>query len=72
MSVFSLEKQDSIAIITMNDVTQPQNVLNHTIQTDYEAVFSQLEADKAIKGLVFKSGKPGCFWREPIFRCCKV
>ncbi|RBP50777.1 short chain enoyl-CoA hydratase /3-hydroxyacyl-CoA dehydrogenase [Arenicella xantha] len=61
MSVFNLEKQNDIAIITMNDVTQPQNVLNRAIQTDYEAVFSQLELDTTVQGLIFKSAKPGCF-----------
>ena len=61
MSIFTLEKVDGLAIVTMDDPSQPQNVLNTQVQADYEAVFDAIEADKKLTGLVFKSGKPGCF-----------
>ena len=37
MSIFRLEKDDGIAIVTMNDPSQAQNVLNDEIQTEFEA-----------------------------------
>ena len=61
MSIFTLDKRDGIAVITMNDPNQPQNVLNADIQTEYEAVFSNIELDDSLTGLIFQSGKPGCF-----------
>jgi len=61
MSVFTLEKQDGIAIISMDDQSLAQNVLNQGIQSEFEAVFAQVKADNQLKGLVFQSAKPGCF-----------
>ncbi len=61
MSIFTFEKIDTIAVVTMDDPTQPQNVLNLQVQADYEAIFTQIEADSSLTGLIFKSGKPGCF-----------
>ncbi|MEO0369754.1 MAG: enoyl-CoA hydratase-related protein, partial [Pseudomonadota bacterium] len=61
MSIFTLEKHEQTAIITMDDPSQAQNVLNTAVQDDFEQVFSQLEADKDVKALIFTSGKPGCF-----------
>ena len=61
MSVFTLEKNDGIAVITMNDPAQPQNVLNGDIIAEYEAVFDDVANDKSLQGLVFTSAKPGCF-----------
>lgn len=61
MSVFRLEKQNGIAIITMNDPDQPQNVLNQSIQSEFEHVFNDISNDKALKGLIFTSDKPKCF-----------
>jgi len=61
MSVFSLDKSGSIAIITMDDPSVPQNVLNQAIQEEFLAVFEQVSNDSSLEGLIFKSGKPGCF-----------
>ena len=61
MSIFTLEKVDGLAVVTMDDPSQPQNVLNTQVQADYEAVFDAIEADPDLVGLVFRSGKPGCF-----------
>ena len=61
MSIFTFEKIDNIAIVTMDDPSQPQNVLNMQVQADYEAIFTQIEADASLTALIFKSGKPGCF-----------
>ena len=61
MSVFTLEKQDNIAIISMNDASVAQNVLNQGIQDDFERVFADIESDKSLTGLVFQSTKEDCF-----------
>ena len=60
-AVFTLEKNSSIAIISMNDEAVAQNVLNKEIQSDFERVFDEIENDNALKALIFKSGKEGCF-----------
>ncbi len=61
MSVFTLEKQDDIAVVWMDDPDQPQNVLNQGIQEDFVSVFDEIENDKSLKGLIFTSSKPNCF-----------
>ena len=45
----------------MNDPSQPQNVLNEDVSTEFETVFAQVENDSEIIGLIFTSSKPKCF-----------
>ena len=61
MSIFKLEKNDDIALITMNDPAQAQNVLNEAIQSEFEQVFADVAADPSLKGLIFTSDKKDCF-----------
>ena len=61
MSVFTLEKKDGVAIISMDDQAVAQNVLNKEIQSEFEQVFDDIKADSSLKGLIFQSTKPGCF-----------
>ena len=61
MSVFTLEKNATIAIISMNDTSVAQNVLNQGIQDDFERVFGEIESDQSLTGLIFQSTKPNCF-----------
>lgn len=61
MTVFDLHKDNGIAVVTMNDESQAQNVLNDGIQAEFEAVFQQVKADSELTALIFRSGKPGCF-----------
>ncbi len=61
MSVFTLEKANGIATIIMNDPSQAQNVLNTQIQAEFEQVFTDVEADSSLSGLIFTSSKPKCF-----------
>ncbi len=66
MSVFTLEKITSgsskrIAIMTMNDGSQAQNVLNTQIQQEFEQVFAEVANDSELDGLIFTSDKPKCF-----------
>ena len=61
MKIFTIEKANGIAVISMNDPSQAQNVLNKVIQEEFESVFEQVSNDKELKGLIFKSHKPKCF-----------
>jgi len=61
MSIFSLEKHEGIGIITMDDPSQSQNVLNQGIQAEFESVFSDIANDGALKGVIFTSAKEECF-----------
>ena len=61
MKIFTLEKQDGIAVITMNDPDQAQNVLNEGIQEEFEQVVSDVEGDASLKAMIFTSSKPACF-----------
>lgn len=61
MSIFKLEKNDDIALITMNDPSQAQNVLNDVIQSEFEQIFTDVAADSSLKGLIFTSDKKDCF-----------
>ena len=61
MSIFKLENVDGIAIVTMNDLSQAQNVLNSSIQEEFEQVFDDINSFDDVKGLIFTSGKDDCF-----------
>lgn len=61
MSTFSIEKNDGLAIITMDIDELPQNVLNEKVGEEFEALFDDIEKDSSLTALVFTSGKPGCF-----------
>lgn len=61
MKIFSLEKQDGIAIVTMDSPGVPQNVMNTAVEEEYQAIFADIAADKSLSGLIFTSGKPDCF-----------
>jgi 3-hydroxyacyl-CoA dehydrogenase/enoyl-CoA hydratase/3-hydroxybutyryl-CoA epimerase len=61
MSIFKLEKNDHIALITMNDPGQAQNVLNEAMQSEFEQIFTDVAADQSLKGLIFTSDKKDCF-----------
>ncbi len=61
MSTFTIEKNDGLAIITMDIDGLPQNVLNESVGHEFEEVFDDIEKDSSLKAMVFQSGKPGCF-----------
>lgn len=61
MKIFEVVKKDGIAVVTMNDPDQPQNVLNEAISEEFDQVISDLEADQSLQGMVFGSGKADCF-----------
>jgi len=61
MTVFNLIKEDELAIITMNDQSQSQNVLNKAIQAEFNEVLTDIENDPDIKGVILTSDKPNCF-----------
>jgi 3-hydroxyacyl-CoA dehydrogenase/enoyl-CoA hydratase/3-hydroxybutyryl-CoA epimerase/3-hydroxyacyl-CoA dehydrogenase/enoyl-CoA hydratase/3-hydroxybutyryl-CoA epimerase/enoyl-CoA isomerase len=52
---------DSIAIVTFNQSQSRANTLNQTVLTELESVAFVLSKRTDLKGLVFRSGKPGMF-----------
>jgi 3-hydroxyacyl-CoA dehydrogenase/enoyl-CoA hydratase/3-hydroxybutyryl-CoA epimerase/3-hydroxyacyl-CoA dehydrogenase/enoyl-CoA hydratase/3-hydroxybutyryl-CoA epimerase/enoyl-CoA isomerase len=52
---------DSIARITFDQPASRANTLNQTVLAELEAILGQLEASKALQGVIFASGKPGMF-----------
>ena len=61
MSIFNIEKNDGLAIVTMDIEELPQNVLNEGVGHEFEAIIDQIENDSSLSAMIFRSGKPGCF-----------
>ena len=61
MSIFTLTKNDGLAVITMNDPASSQNVLNDSIQNEFEHIFAEIAGDEHLKALIFTSDKKDCF-----------
>lgn len=61
MKIFSLEKDDGVVIVTMNDPNQVQNVLNEAIQEEFEQVITDVESDQSLTAMIFTSSKKDCF-----------
>lgn len=62
MSVFQLEVPDDlIAVLTFDTPEKKVNTLGRSILAELEQVVSQLESRTDLKGLLFRSGKPGQF-----------
>ena len=61
MSIFKLEKQGDIAIVTMDSPGSAQNVLNAELQADYERILADVRADKTLVGMIATSAKKDCF-----------
>lgn len=59
--IFTIDKNNGIAVITMDDPSQAQNVLNSEVSTEFETIFAQVESDSELVGLIFTSSKPKCF-----------
>src|SRR5439155_24112088 len=52
---------DSIATVTFNQSNSRANTLNQAILTELESVAFVLSKRTNLKGLIFRSGKPGMF-----------
>ena len=61
MTIFSLEKNDGIAIISMDLDGSPQNVLNQKVGQEFESVLDDVENDSSLRALIFRSAKADCF-----------
>ena len=60
--VFSIEQRDdSVAIITINVPDETQNVIKIEFVEQANAVFDDLARDNKVKGIIFMSAKPGSF-----------
>ena len=61
MSTVSVEKNNGLAIVTMDIEGLPQNVLNQEVGEEFETLFDDIEKDSSLEAMIFQSGKPGCF-----------
>jgi 3-hydroxyacyl-CoA dehydrogenase/enoyl-CoA hydratase/3-hydroxybutyryl-CoA epimerase len=61
MSIFSLEKNDGLGIVTMDIDGLPQNVLNEKVGLEFESIIDDIETDSSLSALIFRSGKADCF-----------
>src|SRR3954471_21062815 len=58
---FRYEVQDGIASIFMDVPGEPVNTLRPDFEDELSGILSRLEADEAVKAIVFASGKPEGF-----------
>ncbi len=61
MNTFSVEKNNGLAIVTMDIEGLPQNVLNQEVGEEFETLFDDIEKDSSLEAMIFQSGKAGCF-----------
>ncbi len=61
MAIFTLEKNNGIALVTMDTPDSPQNVLSEASQSEYESILADIRNDNSLKGMVFASGKKDVF-----------
>jgi 3-hydroxyacyl-CoA dehydrogenase/enoyl-CoA hydratase/3-hydroxybutyryl-CoA epimerase len=60
--IFRLEERDHrVAILWMDDPTQPVNTLKHELVDQFESVLTEIENNGEIEILIFASGKPEGF-----------
>src|SRR5438105_15768624 len=61
-SALQLEvSRDGIAILTFDQPGSRANTLGQAVLTELEAMVGQLKSRTDLRGLVFRSGKPGMF-----------
>ena len=61
MNIFQLEKNNDVAVVTMDDPSQAQNVLNNDVALEFDQVFEKIKNDQSLNALIFTSSKNNCF-----------
>ncbi|MCF6289359.1 MAG: 3-hydroxyacyl-CoA dehydrogenase NAD-binding domain-containing protein [Proteobacteria bacterium] len=61
MAFFTIQTQDNIAIVTLDQPNSPVNVLSASMLQDFSSLMDTLEKDKEISAVVFYSGKQDCW-----------
>ncbi len=61
MAYFTIEKQDSVAIIYLDQPKSPVNVLSADMLDDFKGLLDTIESDKEIKSVVIYSRKKDCW-----------
>jgi 3-hydroxyacyl-CoA dehydrogenase/enoyl-CoA hydratase/carnithine racemase len=61
MAYFSIEKQEGIAIIYLDQPKSPVNVLSASMLDDFKNLLDTIEEDQDIKSVVIYSKKPDCW-----------
>lgn len=60
-SALRLEEQDGIAILTFDLPGSRANTLSQAVLVEFEQIVAPLQQRTDLKGLIFRSGKPGMF-----------
>lgn len=55
------KRPDGVAVVTLDIIGENQNTLQSQLLPQFETIFSDLDKDDSIVGVVFCSGKPGSF-----------
>lgn len=55
------KRPDGVAVVTLDIVGESQNTLQAALLPQFEAIFSDLDKDDSVVGIVFCSGKPDSF-----------
>ncbi|MDZ7695300.1 MAG: enoyl-CoA hydratase-related protein [Balneolaceae bacterium] len=61
MDYLSIEEQESITVITLNQEGEKVNKLNETLIEEFDELLDRFEEDENIEGMVLISGKEDNF-----------
>jgi enoyl-CoA hydratase/carnithine racemase len=61
MAYFTIEKQDEVAIVYLDQAKSPVNVLSASMLDDFEKLMDTIENDTEIKSAILYSKKPDCW-----------
>jgi 3-hydroxyacyl-CoA dehydrogenase/enoyl-CoA hydratase/3-hydroxybutyryl-CoA epimerase/3-hydroxyacyl-CoA dehydrogenase/enoyl-CoA hydratase/3-hydroxybutyryl-CoA epimerase/enoyl-CoA isomerase len=61
MAALQLEISNNVAVLTFDTPNSRANTLGQSIQTEFEQILKQLQAQPNLDGLILRSGKPGMF-----------
>ena len=57
----SLKIKNEVAVVTFNDQVEKVNTLSSKLFDEVSDIFTQIEANNSLRGVVLISGKPDCF-----------
>ena len=60
-SLTTRRRDDGVLVVSLDVATEKLNVLSLGLLDEFEAVFSQIEKDATLRGVVIVSGKPEGF-----------
>ena len=61
MSTFTVVEEQGVAVVSIDQPGSPVNILTAAVKAEFESVLERLRDDKAVRAVVFISGKPDTF-----------